>query len=177
MYRPLSMLAVAGFSLALLACQPSENKGSTSSNASPAAEASAPATAESPAASPVAASSPAASQGAATSANVAALSAKGQQVYTANCASCHQGTGQGVPGAFPPLAGSEYTNGDATKHIQIVLNGLTGPVTVSGKQYNGAMPPWKQLSDDEIASVITYERTSWGNHGGAVTAAQIKAQR
>lgn len=102
----------------------------------------------------------------------------GDKVFAANCASCHQGTGQGLPGMFPPLAGSEFTNGAAKTHIDIVLKGKSGPLTVLGKTYNGAMPSFAgQLSDEELAAVITYERTSWGNHGGPVTAAQVKAER
>jgi len=107
----------------------------------------------------------------------AALKAQGEKVYGANCASCHQANGQGLPGTFPPLAGSEYTNGAADKHIQTVLKGLNGSITVLGKPYNGAMPPWAQLTDDDLAAVITYERTSWGNHGSVVTSDQVKAQR
>jgi mono/diheme cytochrome c family protein len=97
-------------------------------------------------------------------------------VYAANCSSCHQANGQGVAGAFPPLAGNAIVNGDATKVIHIVKYGLTGPVQVAGKSYNGQMPAWSpQISDGDIASVITYIRSSWGNKASAVTAAQVTA--
>ena len=118
-----------------------------------------------------AATTPAATGGATTQA------VSGEKVYTANCASCHQAMGQGLPGTFPPLAGAEIPNGDPARHINVVLNGLNGEVTVKGQKYNGAMPPWKQLSDDDLAAVITYERTSWGNSGGPVTADDIKKAR
>ncbi|MNX69509.1 Cytochrome c-552 precursor [compost metagenome] len=101
----------------------------------------------------------------------------GKQAYEANCASCHQANGQGLPGMFPPFAGAETPNGDPKEHIKTVLHGKSGPLTVLGKQYNGAMPPFPQLSDEEIAAIITYERTSWGNKGGAVTPEQVKALR
>lgn len=101
----------------------------------------------------------------------------GKQAYEANCASCHQANGQGLPGMFPPFAGAEIPNGDPKEHIEIVLKGKSGPMTVLGKQYNGAMPPFSQLSDEEIAAIITYERTSWGNKGSVVTADQVKALR
>lgn len=109
--------------------------------------------------------------------SAADLAKKGEQVYTATCAACHQANGQGLPNTFPPLAGSEFVNGDANKHIEIVLKGLTGPITVLGKPYNSAMPPQAQLSDEDIAAVVTYERTAWGNKGGAVTPEQVKALR
>ena len=105
------------------------------------------------------------------------LKAKGAQVYAAKCASCHQVTGQGLPGAFPPLAGSEYTNRDPKRHIKIVLKGLQGAIQVAGKSYNGVMPPFAYLSDEDIAAAVTYERLSWGNHGGAVKPSDVKALR
>ncbi|HEY9856482.1 MAG TPA: c-type cytochrome [Stenomitos sp.] len=107
----------------------------------------------------------------------AGAKADGAALYSANCASCHQATGQGMAGTFPPLAGSEIPNGPAADHIKIVLHGKSGPITVKGQQYNGAMPPFPQLSDDEIAAILTYERTNWGNKGSAVTPAEVKALR
>ncbi|HEY9897611.1 MAG TPA: c-type cytochrome [Pantanalinema sp.] len=127
-----------------------------------------------PAAKKAAAAAPAA---AAVAAAPAGAKADGTKVYETNCASCHQATGAGMPGVFPPLAGAEIPNGDAAEHIKIVLHGKSGPMTVLGKQYNGAMPPFAQLTDEEIAAVVTHERTSWGNKGSAVTPAQVKALR
>ncbi|MGD0483086.1 MAG: cytochrome c [Gemmatimonadales bacterium] len=102
----------------------------------------------------------------------------GASVFSSRCAMCHQATGQGLPGAFPPLAGSEYALGDAERAVRIVLRGLSGPVTVKGLSFNGAMPAWAdQLSDAEIAAVLTYVRSSFGNAAPAVTADVVAAQR
>jgi mono/diheme cytochrome c family protein len=101
----------------------------------------------------------------------------GQTIFAGTCAACHQASGMGSPGLFPPLAGSEYVTGDAGRMIRIVLKGLSGPVTVHDGQYNGQMPPWQQLSDAELAAVISYVRASWGNSAGAVTAADVATER
>jgi mono/diheme cytochrome c family protein len=101
----------------------------------------------------------------------------GAQVYASNCASCHGATGTGVPGAFPPLAGDAVVNGPGGEHIRIVLNGLSGK-TIGGTHYAGQMPSFKsQLSDAQIAAAIDHERTSWGNHGPAVTPDEVHADR
>jgi mono/diheme cytochrome c family protein/heme/copper-type cytochrome/quinol oxidase subunit 4 len=97
----------------------------------------------------------------------ALLVEKGKGLYEANCQACHQPTGAGVPPAFPPLAGSDFID-DPGKHIQIVLKGLNGPITVKGVNYNGNMVPFASLQDAEIAAIITYERNSWGNEMGVV---------
>jgi mono/diheme cytochrome c family protein len=102
----------------------------------------------------------------------------GGQVYTSHCLACHQATGQGLPGVFPPLAGSEWVNGKASTMIQIVLHGINGSLTVKGATYKGQMPTFKdQLSDAEIAAVISHVRTSFGNSAGKVTADDVKAER
>ena len=108
---------------------------------------------------------------------VAATGGGGQAVFGRTCITCHQVNGQGVPNVYPPLAGSPYVNGDKNKMIRIVLHGVQGPITVEGKNFNNVMPPWKSLSDDDIAAVITYVRTNFGNHGGAVTTQDVAAQR
>lgn len=102
----------------------------------------------------------------------------GRDLYVANCSSCHQASGEGLPGVFPPLKGSGVVNkDDPTKHIQIVLNGMKG-ARAGGVVYAGAMPPFTAiLSDGDIAGVINFERRSWGNHGALVTAAQVAAER
>lgn len=106
----------------------------------------------------------------------ASASAAGAQVYQQNCSSCHQAQGQGEAGVFPPLAKNPVVVGDATKVIHIVKYGLSGPVQVAGKTYNGQMPAWNgTLSDAQIASVISYVRSSWGNSASAVTTAQVDA--
>lgn len=105
-----------------------------------------------------------------------ASAAAGEKVYTTNCSSCHQANGKGQPGVFPPLAGNSVVTGPATAVITIVKNGKSGPITVNGTKYNGQMPAWKgTLSDSDIASVVTYIRSSWGNKASAVTAAQVTA--
>ncbi|WP_018290940.1 cytochrome c [Verrucomicrobium sp. 3C] len=102
----------------------------------------------------------------------------GQDVYQANCAACHQPSGQGMSGQFPPVAGSDWVNGDPRMLAAIVLGGLQGPVQVAGAEYNGMMPAWKTvLSDAKIAAVLTFLRQSWGNHGSAVEEGQVKAVR
>jgi len=101
----------------------------------------------------------------------------GKALFEANCAACHGANGEGVPGTFPPMVGTERMSGPADEHIAIVLNGLSGPITVNGEEYNGFMSPFKHLSDQEIADIVTYERTAWGNTGGAVSTAQVKALR
>ncbi|MDP3774640.1 MAG: hypothetical protein Q8Q85_10280, partial [Gemmatimonadales bacterium] len=73
--------------------------------------------------------------------------------------------------------GSEYVTGDAGRLARVVLNGLGGPVTVKGVRYNGAMPPWKQLGDAELAAVLSYVRASWGNTAGPVTAEDVARER
>jgi cytochrome c oxidase subunit 2 len=89
------------------------------------------------------------------------LTARGEKVYTANCAACHQPNGKGLPPAFPALDASKVATGPKLAHISTVLNG----VTRDGKPT--AMVAWKgTLSDIDIASVVTYERNSWGNHTG-----------
>jgi mono/diheme cytochrome c family protein len=102
----------------------------------------------------------------------------GAQIYAANCQACHQVSGQGLPGVFPPLAGSPWVKGDPSVLSQILLHGLTGPVEVLGATYNGAMPTFaKQLSDAEIAAVTTYIRSQWGNNAPAIDAAAVASAR
>lgn len=123
------------------------------------------------------ASSTAVAPGAAQPVAPAQTASNGQAVFGRTCITCHQANGQGVPNVYPPLANSPYANGDKNRMIRIALHGLQGPITVEGKNYNNVMPPWKSLSDADLAAVITYARTSFGNHGGAVTAADVAAQR
>jgi cytochrome c oxidase cbb3-type subunit II len=104
--------------------------------------------------------------------------AKGASLYTANCSACHQASGEGLPGAFPSLKGNDVVNDDdATQHIHVVLGGLHG-VQVGGVVYGGVMPPFAAtLTDAQIADIIDYERSSWGNHGKPANAAQVGAER
>jgi mono/diheme cytochrome c family protein len=76
----------------------------------------------------------------------------------------------GLPGAFPPLAGSEWVTKDPETPIRIVLHGLQGPIEVKGVTYNNVMPEWgSKLSNEEIAAVLTHERSNWGNSAGEIT--------
>jgi mono/diheme cytochrome c family protein len=101
----------------------------------------------------------------------------GKLIYSGKCAGCHQGSGLGVAGVFPPLAGSEWVTGDEKILTHILLHGVNGELEVKGNKYNGAMPAWGMLSDDEIAGVLTYIRSDWGNTAPPVTAATVKEQR
>jgi ubiquinol-cytochrome c reductase cytochrome b subunit len=103
-----------------------------------------------------------------------AKAGEGASVYASNCQSCHQPTGTGVAGSFPPLAGSEWVTGDKKKLIGVILNGLNGKVEVKGQSYNNVMPPWKgTLTNKQIADVATYIRNAWGNKADAVTEAEV----
>jgi mono/diheme cytochrome c family protein len=108
----------------------------------------------------------------------AVLMKKGEEVYSGKCAACHQATGAGVAGVFPPLAADPVANGGpANEHILTVLKGLNGKV-INGVAYSAAMQAWAPvLNDQEIAAVITYERNSWKNNGGVVEPAQVAALR
>jgi nitrite reductase (NO-forming) len=100
----------------------------------------------------------------------------GKILFEANCAACHQVNGQGVPQVFPPLAKSDYLMARQDKGVNIPLKGLTGEIKVNGTVYNGIMPQM-QLTDDEIASILTYVRNSWGNKGGLVKAEEVRKGR
>ena len=101
----------------------------------------------------------------------------GKKVYDQYCLVCHQVDGQGVPNAFPPLSQTEYVIGDTDRLIGIVLNGLSGEIEVNGVVYNGVMVPHNFLSDQEVAAVITYVRSNFGNSAPAVTADQVAKVR
>jgi mono/diheme cytochrome c family protein len=103
----------------------------------------------------------------------------GKALFSANCITCHQATGLGVPGQYPPLAGSEVELGDATNHlIAIVLKGLQGPVVVEGKPFNNSMQAWEaQYTDQQLAAILTYVRSDWGNNAPPVTADMVKQIR
>ncbi len=104
--------------------------------------------------------------------------AAGAALYQGTCSACHGVAGAGIPGAFPPLAGSDYMkNLKADDLIAIVLNGLQGKITVNGSEFNSIMPPQSQLADDEIADILTYVLNTWGNPGGRITKAQVSSVR
>jgi nitrite reductase (NO-forming) len=101
----------------------------------------------------------------------------GQQLFAGTCSVCHQATGAGMPGVFPPLAKSDFLAADLTRAVNIVLHGLNGKVTVNGQEFNSVMPPMTQLNDDEVANILTYVLNSWGNPGGQISADDVKKQR
>ncbi len=100
----------------------------------------------------------------------------GKQVYGQHCAACHQPDGRGVEAAFPPLAKSDYLNASVDRAIRVVAHGMTGAITVNGKKFNAVMPAL-QLSDEDIANVLTYVYNSWGNSGKVVTPAMVKTAK
>jgi nitrite reductase (NO-forming) len=100
----------------------------------------------------------------------------GERVFTQNCVACHQAEGQGIEGAIPPLAGSDYLNADVSRAIGVVINGLDGEVTVNGETYNSVMPSL-QLTDDDVANVLTYIYSQWGNAGVDVLPSAVGAAR
>lgn len=101
----------------------------------------------------------------------------GQQVYGAYCSTCHQASGQGLPGAFPPLTGTDWVLGDEGRLIRLVLNGMRGPVEVNGEVYDNVMTAHNFLTDDQIAAVLTYVRTSFGNDAPPVAPETVQAVR
>ena len=111
----------------------------------------------------------------------ALLKAQGQKIYNLYCAACHQADGNGSTSQnVPPLAGSDWVlPKDPSRIIRIVLNGLSGPITVNGKQWGqAAMLPWRDaLTDPDVAAVLTYVRSSWGNKAPAVKADEVKPLR
>src|ERR1035438_6615145 len=100
----------------------------------------------------------------------------GKRLFTTVCALCHQSTGQGIPGRFPPLAGSDFLNSDKNRAIRILLNGLQGEVIVNGQKFNNSMPSFP-LGDDDIANALTFVYNSFGNSGKEVTPEEVNALR
>jgi nitrite reductase (NO-forming) len=105
-----------------------------------------------------------------------ALLARGAQVFGSVCSACHQSNAQGLPNTFPPLAGSDFLMADKARAIGILQNGLKGEITVNGKQYHGEMPKLP-LGDVDIAAVLSYVRTSFGNQGDTVAVADVLQRR
>jgi mono/diheme cytochrome c family protein len=93
----------------------------------------------------------------------------GPGVFATTCATCHQLNGEGIPDKYPPLAGSEWVSGSDERMLRIVIGGLTGDVEVQGETFSGVMPGWgPTLSDAEIAAVVTYVRSQFGNGASPV---------
>ena len=103
--------------------------------------------------------------------------AAGQKVYQNVCQACHGVEGLGLPGAFPPVANSDWIAANPDRLAEVILNGLSGPIVVNGQQYNAVMPPMAYLSDVDVANVLTFVLNSWDNPGGEIQAAQVAAAR
>ena len=101
----------------------------------------------------------------------------GKALFAAHCAACHQATGKGLPGVFPPLDGSEWVQGDTRILANILLHGVTGEITVAGASYNGAMPAFQQLGDAELAAVASYIRSAWSNKAEALPTTLFEQER
>src|SRR4051812_38551849 len=108
--------------------------------------------------------------------DTAALIAKGKLLYLQNCVICHQGSGQGSPGTFPPLAKSDYLMAKEENGIRAVVEGLSGRITVNGSNYNNTMPP-VLLTDEQVAAVLTFVRNTWGNTSEAINVKDVSAVR
>ena len=100
----------------------------------------------------------------------------GKRTFESNCMACHQSDGSGIAGVFPPLAKSDFLNADKKRAIRAVTSGLSGKISVNGKEYNGVMPA-QNLSDEDVANVLTFVYSSWGNSKQVVTPAQVRAAR
>ena len=103
--------------------------------------------------------------------------AGGRQIYNTYCVSCHQYDGRGDGSRFPPLDSSEWVNGDKKRLIGILLYGMEQPVTINGKVFNNLMPKHDFLSDDQMASVLTYIRQNFNNKSSAVTSEEVGKER
>lgn len=130
-----------------------------------------------PQAPPTAAETRAATESENTDPTTARLMTIGERVYARNCLSCHQKSGGGVPNLNPPLVDTEWVLGDEARLIEVILNGLNEEIEVNGEVYHNAMASFAQLSDQEIAAVLTYIRNSWGNDAPAISAEKVAAVR
>ena len=99
---------------------------------------------------------------------------RGKTVYNSTCMACHQASGEGIAGVFPPLAEADYLNENVTRAIENVKFGLSGEIEVNGNLYNSVMPP-QNISDQDVANVLTYVYNNWGNNGTEVTTEMVKA--
>ena len=101
----------------------------------------------------------------------------GRQVYNSVCLACHMTDGSGVPGMHPPLIESEWVMGDTDRLIKLVLKGMSGKIEIDGEIYNSVMPPQAQLTDQQIADVLTYIRMSFGNNASEIKAEEVQQVR
>ncbi|WP_128545879.1 c-type cytochrome [Larkinella soli] len=106
-----------------------------------------------------------------------AAAGAGQKVYEQYCLTCHQADGSGVPNLNPPLRQTDWVQGEKARLINVVLKGLQEPIEINGETYDNVMPAHDFLSDKEIADVLTYVRSNFGNKAEAVTADEVKKVR
>ncbi len=104
-------------------------------------------------------------------------SLNGKKLYMTHCSVCHMPNGLGMKGAFPPLANTEWTNGPAEVMIDIVLNGFNEEIEINGDKYVTPMAALPHIKDDELAAILTYVRSSFGNESSAVTAEEVAVVR
>jgi len=100
----------------------------------------------------------------------------GEEVFNSTCKACHQASGEGIVGAFPPLANSDYLLEDKNRAIKLILEGSSGEIVVNGETYNGTMTP-QNLEDQQVVDVLNYVLNSWGNDGGEVTLEEVQSQK
>ncbi|HVU27135.1 MAG TPA: copper-containing nitrite reductase [Verrucomicrobiae bacterium] len=108
---------------------------------------------------------------------VATQMESGRQVYQQICFVCHQPNGLGVPNQIPPLAGSDFLAHEKVELIRTLIQGRSGEIVVNGKKFSGIMVPQANLTDDQIANVLTFVRNNWNNSGDAVTPDEVRAAR
>ena len=101
----------------------------------------------------------------------------GEIQYKRQCLSCHQKNAAGIPGMYPPLAKNKVVSGDKQELIKIVLHGVSGEIEVNGETYNGVMASYKNLPDQDIADILNYLRSGFGNSGDVITPAEVKSLR
>ena len=102
--------------------------------------------------------------------------ARGEDIYTTQCITCHMEQGEGLEGVYPPLAKSDYLMADKKRSIQQIIHGVSGEIKVNGITYSGDMPA-VELTDEQVSDVLNYVRNTWGNKGDAVKPEEAKAAR
>jgi mono/diheme cytochrome c family protein len=102
---------------------------------------------------------------------------RGKKIYTTYCLACHQADGGGVPRMNPPLIKTEYVNGDKVRLIKIILKGLNDPIEINGDEYSNPMASHAFLNDQQVADVLSFVRSNFGNKSGPITPAEVKAVR
>jgi mono/diheme cytochrome c family protein len=101
----------------------------------------------------------------------------GKVLYKKYCLTCHQANGSGVPGMFPPLGSGSWISKNPDELVPLILKGLKGEIEVNGESYKSAMPPQTKITDQELALVLTYVRSNFGNHFDSVTPDKVKKVR